>query len=148
MASRVLHATVALAAAGSLGFATAAHGATSVKPRPGAWTGSEANGTAPSPLSFTVAPAGGTVMSFSGEGIVRAGCSNHIQGFSAPTGPMAITNGRFHGVETSYPQRGVRVTVVGTFATRKKARGQIKIHFKHLTGCDATRHFTARHTSA
>jgi hypothetical protein len=131
------------AALGCLGI-RAAHAATSGHPRPGPWAGEEANGTAPSQVSFTVEPTGGAVSDFSGEGIVKAGCTNHIQGFSAPTGPMTVTNGRFRGVETSYPQRGVRVVVTGTFTTRTKARGRIQIHFKRVDGCDAVRRFSAR----
>lgn len=140
---------VALTGAALSGFAlAAANAATSPHPRPGPWAGQEANGTAPSPVSFTVDPAGDAVTDFSGEGIVKAGCTNHIQGFSAPTGPMSVTNGRFRGVETSYPQRGVRVVVTGTFTARTKARGRIQIHFKRVDGCDETRRFTARPTSA
>jgi hypothetical protein len=137
---------VSIAAVGGLGLSTA-DAAPSAPPRPGAWAGQEANGTTPSPVSFTVASLGGTVSNFSGEAIVKTGCTNRIQGFSAPTGPMAITNGRFRGVETSYPQHGVRVTVTGTFTARTKARGRIKVHFKRVSGCDAVRPFTARPTT-
>jgi hypothetical protein len=131
---------------GGLGLPTA-HAVTSVRPRAGSWTGQEKNGTAPSPVSFTVSARGASVTNFSGEAIVRAGCVNHIQGFSAPTGPMPITAGRFHGVETSYPQRGVRVTVTGTFTTRATVRGHIAIHFKRVDGCDTSRAFTARRST-
>lgn len=127
--------------------ANAAQAAANGHPRPGPWAGQEANGTAPSPVSFTVDPSGTTVSDFSGEGIVKAGCTNHIQGFSAPTGPMTISNGQFRGVETSYPQRGVRVVVTGNFVSRTKARGRIHIHFKRVDGCEATRRFTARPTT-
>lgn len=142
MRSGSVLAAAAVLAVVAAGTATA-DAASSIRPRPGSWSGREANGTAPAPVSFTVGPAGGAVTNFSGEAIVKTGCTNHIQGFSAPTGPMPITAGRFHGVETSYPQRGVRVVVVGTFISRSRARGHIKIRFKRVEGCDAVRGFTA-----
>jgi hypothetical protein len=147
-APRTLVVIVSVAVISGLGLSVASAGSSSsVQPRPGPWAGQEANGTTPSPVSFTVGPTGDLVTNFSGEGIVKAGCTNHLQGFSAPTGPMTITNGRFRGVETSYPQRGVRVVVTGTFTTRTKARGRIHIHFKRVDGCDATRTFTAQRST-
>jgi hypothetical protein len=133
---------VSVAVIAGFGFSSA-YAASDTPPRPGAWAGQEANGTSPSPVSFTVGPMGSTVTNFSGEAIVKAGCTNHIQGFSAPTGPMTIADGHFRGVERSYPQQGVRVTVIGTFTTRTRARGRINIHFKRVAGCDASHAFTA-----
>jgi hypothetical protein len=130
---------------------TAALGGTKtpqLRPRPGQYSGTEADGSQPQPVSFTVTPNGGKVRDFTGEGIVRTGCPNHIVGFQAPPGPMRVVRGHFQGVETTYPQQGVRVRVVGTFVSRTRARGRIVVHIAHQKSCDASRKFRVRRKAA
>jgi hypothetical protein len=149
--ARVLVTAIAVVGALAVGTPpTAALAGTAVpqvRPRPGQYTGQEATGSQPQPVSFTVTANGGKVRDFTAEGVVRTGCPNHIVGFQAPTGPMPVTRGHFHGVETNYPQRGVRVRVVGTFTSRVKARGRIIVRIAHEKSCDASRRFRVRRKS-
>jgi hypothetical protein len=137
-----------LAGSAPVAGAVAGSSAPQVRPRPGQYAGQEVDGSQPQPVSFTVTAGVRKVRDFTGEGIVRTGCPNHIVGFQAPTGPMPVTHGRFHGVETNYPQRGVRVRVVGTFISRVKARGRIIVRIAHEKSCDASRKFQARRKAA
>jgi hypothetical protein len=148
MSSRHLTAPLAaLVVTCAAGTATASS-AEQVRPRQGHFNGQEANGAQPVPVSFTVSPNHRKVRRFSGEGIVKSGCGNHIVGFQAPSSPMTVTKrGRFRGVETNYPQPGVRVVVVGTFTAKARARGHITVHIADVSGCDATHHFTASSTA-
>lgn len=122
---------------------------TQIKPRAGHFSGQEAFGTTPVPVTFTVSKNRKKVVNFSAQAEVKAGCTNHIQSFQAPFSPMPITtDGHFTGTTTSYPQKGVRVTVTGTFTSAVRAKGRITIHFNRVKGCNANRPFTAHRTGA
>jgi hypothetical protein len=122
--------------------------ATSVaRPRAGKYAGQETYNNNPLPVTFNVSRNRKRVMRFSGQAQVKRGCTNHITGFQAPTGPMTITAaGRFSARSTSYPQPGVRVKVTGTFVSRVKARGHISVRIAKPKGCNASRPFTAQRT--
>jgi hypothetical protein len=117
------------------------------KPRAGSFAGQEANGDNPLPVSFNVPKKRNRVIHFVGQAETKTGCTNHITGFQAPTGPMHIdSNGHFTATSTNYPQDGVTVTVHGGFTSRIKARGHIAVRVAHVKGCNSSRLFTVQRT--
>jgi hypothetical protein len=120
-----------------------------VVPRSGSYIGHEADKPSPVPVSFVVSKNHKRIRSFTAEAEAKAGCTNHLTGFEAPTGPMAIgAAGRFTRTSTNYPQAGVRVTVTGRFTSARTVTGHIRIRFATIKGCNANRVFTAHRTSA
>jgi hypothetical protein len=149
MGERVIPVGLALGLAAVACLAAPASAAAQIKPRAGYFAGQEADRTTPMPVSFTVSKNRKKVVSFTGQAVVKAGCTNNIQSFQAPRAPMPIkAKGRFTRSSTNYPQKGVRVTVTGTFTSATKANGHITIHFANIRGCNASRVFTARRTAA
>jgi hypothetical protein len=117
-------------------------------PRAGYYTGHEADKPSPVPVSFVVSKNHKRVRSFTAEAEAKAGCTNHLTGFEAPTGPMLISAaGRFSHTSTNYPQAGVRVTVRGRFTSARTVTGHIIIHFSQVKGCNANRAFAAHRTA-
>jgi hypothetical protein len=136
--------TVAVLATTTIGTANAAQ---QPRPRAGSYSGQEANGTTPVPVSFTVSKNRNKVVGFSGQAVVKVGCKNHIRSFEAPHAAMAIKGGRFSGSSTSYPQKGVRVVVTARFTSQVKAKGRIAIRFSRVKRCTVSRSFTAERVS-
>jgi hypothetical protein len=140
---------VGLAACVTLGVVTVgavpAGGVTQLKPRAGNYIGHETFGDNPLPVSFTVSRDRTRVVDFRGQAAAREGCTNRITSFQAPTGPMPISAaGRFSDTSTNYPQRGVRVKVIGRFISRIRVRGHIRVRIAKMPACTASRLFTAR----
>jgi hypothetical protein len=132
-------AVMTAAAAVPAGAVTAA-----ISPRPGRYAGFEVSGTTRLPVSFTVSRDRSRIVTFNGQTAVKAGCTNHIKSFEAPSGPIPIApDGSFAATSRSYPQDGVRVRVSGHFLTRVKARGHISVRVAKVEGCNISRPFTA-----
>jgi len=135
---------VAVCLAAVAGAAIPAAAGTAITPRAGAFSGQETAGANPLPVTFTVAKGRKRVVHFVGQAETRAGCTNHITGFQAPTGPMKINKGaHFTASSSNYPQKGVTVTVTGRFTSPTTARGHISVRIVHVKGCAISRLFTA-----
>jgi hypothetical protein len=139
-------ATVVVAVAAGTAALPVPAGAVAVSgPRPGKYAGTEAFGTTPLPVKFMVSRNRLRVRKFTAQAQVKAGCTNHITSFQAPTGPMSISaDGGFSAVSRNYPQNGVRVRVSGIFTSRTKARGHVSVRIAKHPECDARRPFHAR----
>jgi hypothetical protein len=147
--NRLIVVAVGISTGALLAGTAAALPAPQVKARAGYYTGHEADKPSPVPVTFTVSKNRKKVLNFSAEAEAKAGCTNHLTGFEAPTAPMLIGNaGRFTRSSTSYPQPGVRVTVTGRFTAPTTVTGHIAIRFTRVKGCNANRAFTAQRTAA
>jgi hypothetical protein len=142
--SRIVLLTAALGIAALAAPATPASGAAQVKPRAGAYSGTETGPGAGSPITFTVAKNRNVVRKLTANAAVKAGCKAPYSGFAPPTGPMAVTKaGSFTASSTHYPGPKLRVTVIGRFTSPTAATGRLIVRFKHLKGCNAVTPFTA-----
>jgi hypothetical protein len=145
--SRTTQTAIVLGVCAALAGAVPASATSQARPRAGKYAGQETYNNDPLPVTFNVSRDRKRVMRFSGQAEVKGGCTNHITGFQAPTGPMAITaQGRFSASSRNYPQPGVRVKVTGTFVSRVKAKGHIKVRIAKHPGCTASRPFVAQRT--
>jgi hypothetical protein len=144
VAAGLITATMAVAAVGE-----PASGAVQVRPRAGAYDGTETGPGDNSAITFTVSKNRKVVGNLTGNAEARAGCTAHYTGFELPPGRMAITNGvHFRRSTTRYPGPKVRVTIVGHFTSATAAAGRIVVHFTTVKGCNATTPFTANRTGA
>ena len=131
-----------------VGLVVPASAAPQVAPRAGHYSGSEAVKPSPLPVTFVVSKNRRRVQAFAAEAQVKAGCTNHITEFQAPTGPMPIsTAGRFSRSSRAYPQKGVQVTVTGHFTSPTTVSGHITIRLSTVKGCNASRPFSAQRTA-
>jgi hypothetical protein len=144
MSSRAVVLGAALAISALASPAISANAAAQIKPRAGAYAGTETGPGEGSAITFVVAKNRKVLRKLTGTAEVKTGCKGPYSGFELPPGPMAITSaGTFTASTTHYPGPKLRVTVVGKFTSPTAASGRIMVRFKHLKGCNAVTPFTA-----